>query len=131
MNPVGSGKCVSVVRACLSVALVLLVAGCGTPHDPAQQADEVSSIAAEASLLSHGAAEGSTTDTFTREHAKALRKLLGKFRPAIENRDLARLAGRTDAALGRLADEPGDESGAAHLEDDLSSLADRAEELAS
>ena len=74
-------------------------------------------------MLAHDAADGSTTETFTREHAQALRKLLGEFRPAIEARDLARRADAVDAALSSLADAPGDRRQAARLERRLEELA--------
>lgn len=122
-----------VARVCLILvlALVAVASGCGAPQELPKQAEEVGSVAAEGSLLAHYAAEGSTTGTFTREHAKALRKLLGEVRPAIDDRGLARIAERADAALGRLAEDPSDRSGAAHLKDELSWLAEDARKLAS
>ena len=113
-----------------ALVLVVVLTGCGTATELPQQADEVASIAAEGSLLAQDAAEGSTTGVFTREHAEALRKLLGKTRPAIEDERLGRLAGRTDALLARLASEPGDERAAGRVEHELSSLAEAAGSLA-
>jgi hypothetical protein len=115
------------------VALVLItfaLAGCGVPHDQPKQADEVASVAAEGSLLAHDASEGSTTETFTREHAKALRKLLEKLRPAIEHDDLAEIAAKVDAMLTALGEEPGDRQRAGTLERSLEHAATSAEELA-
>jgi hypothetical protein len=122
-----------VAPRCLLImsVVVLLACGCGAPEELPKQAEEVGSVAAEGSLLAHGAAEGSTTRTFTAEHAKALRELLGQVRPAIDDRGLARIADRVATALARLADEPGDERGAAQLSEELSSLARHAGELAS
>ena len=102
--------------AVLAVALVLTAC---QPTDVAKQAEEVASVAAEGALLAHGAAEGTTTDTFAREHAEALRTLLGQVRGVIEDERLARIAADVDAALGRLADDPGDEPAAARVEDEL------------
>jgi hypothetical protein len=109
------------MRGALAVAVVLL-AGCGAPQDPAKQADEVHSVAAEGALLAHEASENSV-DTFTSEHAQALRKLLGQVRPEIEDLELARRADAVDAALARLADHPGDRRRAAALERRLETLA--------
>ena len=111
--------------------LVLVLGGCGTPKELPKQADEVGSIAAEGALLAHDAAEGGTTGVFTREHASALRKLLGKLRPAIADQRLAQLGTRTDAALARLASDPGDEAASARLEHELDSIAEAAAKLAS
>lgn len=102
--------------AVLAVALVLTAC---QPTDVAKQAEEVASVAAEGALLAHGAAEGTTTDTFAREHAEALRTLLGQVRGVIEDERLARIAADVDAALGRLADDAGDEPAAARVEDEL------------
>jgi len=118
----------SVRRSASLLALLAVAAGCGTPEELSKQAEEVQSVAAEGSLLAHAASEGSTTGVFTREHAKALRKLLRKLRPAIEDRQLAGLADRTDAALERL--EVGDERGPGRLEEELSSLAEAVGQLA-
>ena len=69
------------------------------------------SVAAEGALLAHEASEGSL-DTFTREHAKALRKLLGQLRPAIDDDRLAHTSDAVDAALADLAEHPGDRTNA-------------------
>jgi hypothetical protein len=113
----------------LSALALLFLAGCGVPQELPKQAEEVSSVAAEGSLLAHDAAEGGTTQTFTREHAKALRKRLEELEPAIENRDLAQLAAKVDEVLRVLADRAGDRDLAATLERALESHAKAAEEV--
>lgn len=107
----------------LSLAAALALAGCGVPQEPGKQAEELHSVAAEAVLLAHDAAEGSTTETFTREHAKALRERLGELRPAIEDGELARRADAVDAALTGLVDAAADREQAARLERRLRELA--------
>ena len=109
------------MRRAVAVAVVFLT-GCGAPEDPAKQADDVHSVAAEGALLALEASEDSL-DAFTTEHAKALRKLLGQVRPAIEDAELARRADGVDAALAALADHPGDRRRAAVLERRLEELA--------
>ena len=76
--------------------MVVTLAGCGTPQELSKQADDVHSVAAEGALLAHEAAAGDTLDTFAREHAQALRKLLGKVRPAIEEPRLAAVSDDVD-----------------------------------
>jgi hypothetical protein len=114
----------------LLASIVLLLAGCGAPHELSKQADEVHSVAAEGALLAHEAAEGDTTGAFAREHAKALRKLLGKVRPAIEEPRLATVADDVDATLAELARTPGDRERAAGAERKLDHAAEAADELA-
>ena len=109
--------------------LVLVLAGCGVPQELSKQAEEVHSVAAEGALLAHEASEGSL-DPFTREHARALRKLLGQLRPAIEDARLAETADAVDAALTSLADHPGDRANASRLERRLDDAAKAAEERA-
>jgi hypothetical protein len=109
--------------------LVLVLAGCGVPQELSKQAEEVHSVAAEGALLAHEASEGSL-DTFTSEHATALRKLLGQLRPAIEEAQLARTADVVDAALTSLAEHPGDRTNAGRLERRLDAAAKAADELA-
>ena len=104
------------------VLVAVLLAGCGVPQEPTKQAEELHSVAAEGALLAHEASEGSV-DAFTTEHAKALRKLLGELRPAIEDPGLARRADALDHALAQLADEPGGRAGAATIERRLEELA--------
>ena len=118
------------MRTSFAVVVALFaLAGCGVPHELPKQADEVHSVAAEAALLAHEASEGSL-DTFTREHAQALEKLLSRLRPAIEDDRLAQIADDVDRTLSELADDPGDEAGAAGAERKLQQLADDADELA-
>lgn len=117
------------MRILLAIGL-LLVAGCGVPQELSKQAEEVHSVAAEGALLAHDAGEGSTTEIFTREHAKALNELLGQVRPAIEDRRLSRIATNVSTSLERLADDPGDEAAARGLEQRLEQDADEADELA-
>ena len=117
------------MRAALAVTVALL-AGCGVPQELPQQAEEVASVAAEAALLAHDAGEGSTTETFTREHSKALQKLLRQVEPAIEHEGLSTIAQTVDLSLTRLAGDPGDEAGARRLEQKLERAADAAGELA-
>lgn len=114
----------------LLVSVVLLLAGCGAPHELSKQADEVHSVAAEGALLAHEAAAGDTRDAFAREHAKALRKLLGKVRPAIEEPRLASVAGDVDRTLAELGRTPGDRSRAAGAERKLERAAKTADEIA-
>jgi hypothetical protein len=109
--------------------LVLVLAGCGVPQELSKQAEEVHAVAAEGALLAHEASEGSL-DTFTSEHATALRKLLGQLRPAIEDAQLARTADAVDAALTSLAEHPGDRTNASRLERRLDAAAKTADELA-
>jgi hypothetical protein len=116
------------VRAPLLLVVVVL-AGCGTPQELAKQADEVHSVAAEGALLAHEAAEGDTRDAFSREHAKALRKLLGKVRPAIDEPRLATVADDVDRTLAEFARTPGDRSRAAGAERKLERAAKAADEL--
>ena len=118
------------VRNALASLAVVVLAGCGAPQEPAKQADEVASVAAEGSLLAQSAADGDTTRTFTREHAKALRKRLRELEPAIESPELARLAAKVDDVLGDLADRRGDRDLAATFERVLENHARAAGRLA-
>ena len=122
---VGENRCVRVAV----ILVVLLLAGCGVPQELSKQAEEVHSVAAEGALLAHEASEGSL-DTFTREHAKALRKLLGQLQPAIDDDRLARTSDAVDAALADLAEHPGDRANASRLERRLGVAAKAADELA-
>jgi len=112
------------------VLALLLLAGCGVPQELSKQAEEVESVAAEAALLAHDAGESSTTATFTREHSKALRKLLRQVEPAIEDPRLSELAQRVDRSLAQLGDKPADEARARQLERDLEQASQAAGELA-
>lgn len=95
------------MRLVLVICAACLLAGCGTPQELSKQADEVHSVAAEGSLLAHGAAAGDTTEPFTSEHAKALRKLLRPVRGAIEDERLTGIADDVDRTLGELEASPG------------------------
>ena len=114
--------------AAAAVAAALVLTAC-QPTEVSKQAEEVASVAAEGALLAHGAAEGTTTDAFAREHAEALRTLLGHVQGVIEDERLAGIAAGVDAALGDLADDPGDETGAARVEDELERAKEEAGEL--
>lgn len=117
------------MRIALALIGLLLVAGCATPQEPAKQAEEIHSIAAEGALLAHEAAEGDTRAAFAREHAKALRKTLGELRPAIDDRRLSALADDVDRTLAELAGNPGDRRRAAGAERKLDDAAKAAEEF--
>jgi outer membrane murein-binding lipoprotein Lpp len=117
------------VRIALAITAVCLLAGCGVPQELSKQAEEVHSVAAESALLAHEASEGSL-DTFTSEHAKALRKRLDELRPAIRNPDLVQLAAKVSELLRVLSERPGDRDFAALVEKAFASHANAAEELA-
>ena len=117
------------MRLALALA-VLLVTGCGVPQEPAKQAEQVQSVAAEGALLAHGAAIGSTTDPYVEEHAKALDEKLEQLRPAIELHTLDVLAAEVSGALEELADAPGDRGRARRLERELEEAARAAREVA-
>ena len=110
-------------------AVVLVLAGCGAPATVEKQADAVGSLASEGALLAHDASEGDTTETFTRVHAGELSKNVGELAPQIDDRRLARVARSVGADLERLADDPGDEPGAARLERRLEDASKQAEEI--
>jgi hypothetical protein len=118
------------VRVATALAAAVLLAGCGVPQELSKQAEEVGSVAAEGALLAHDAGEGSSTEAFTSEHAKALRKLVEEVRPAIEQQRLGQIAGRVSAALEQLAAAPGDRNRAVALERELEEAAAAAQELA-
>ena len=118
------------MRLLLVLCAACLLAGCGTPQELSKQAEAVHSVAAEGALLAHDAAQGDTTQTFTSEHAKALRKLLRPVREAIEGKQLSGIADDVDRTLGELEASPGDEGLAARARRTLDELADSAEELA-
>jgi uncharacterized protein YceK len=118
------------MRLAIALCAACLLSGCGTPQELSKQAEGVHSVAAEGALLAHDAAEGDTTETFTSEHAKALRKLLRPVRDAIEDRRLAGVASDVDRTLGELEASPGDQGLAAGAERKLDELAGSAEELA-
>ena len=118
------------MRLVVAFCAACLLAGCGTPQELSKQAEEVHSVAAEGALLADGAAQGDTTEPFTSEHAKALRKLLRPVRGAIEDDRLTGIADSVDRTLGQLEASPGDAALAAGAERKLNELAGSAEELA-
>ena len=113
----------------VAVLLVLVVAGCGSSGSVEKQAEEVGSIAAEGALLAHDASEGGTTGTFTRVHARELAKKADQLAAKIRESELRRVAQAVGVDLERLADDPGDEQGAARLEQRLDAASKRAEEI--
>jgi hypothetical protein len=110
--------------------VAVVAAGCAAPSEPAKQAEEVGSVAAEGALLAHGAAEGDTFRSFTRVHAKALDERLAQLEPKTDDGQVAALLARVAGALERLADDPGDRERAAMLERELEAAANDAEQLA-
>jgi hypothetical protein len=116
--------------ASLCAALLVCLAGCIVPTEPSKQAEEISSIAAEGSLLAHDAAEGDTTETFTRVHADALLKNLDKLQPKVEVGVLRRLILDADRALEDLREAPGDRAGAGRVQRTLHKVSVVAEEYA-
>jgi paraquat-inducible protein B len=120
------------VRVVLTLALaaVAATAGCGVPHELSKQAEQVASVAAEGALLAHDAAEGDTTETFTSEHAAALRQLVEELRPSIEQRELEQVVEDVSVALEELVETPGDRTRAGMLERKLEGAAAAANELA-
>jgi hypothetical protein len=109
--------------------IACLLVGC-VPADPAKQAEAIASIAAEGALLAHGAAEGSSTKIFVREHAEALDRKLGETRSVVDDRRLASLAASVSDELVRLAQEPDDELTTRSVERALERRAEEAAELA-
>jgi hypothetical protein len=110
--------------------LTVVVVGCGVPSEPAKQAEDIGSIAAEGALLAHDAAEGSTTSAFTRVHAEALKKNLRPLAGKVAMPALGRLVADVDDALTELAADPGNQASAARVERRLEQAASEAEELA-
>jgi hypothetical protein len=117
------------MRIVALLGLACLLVGCA-PDEPAKQAEEIGSIAAEGALLAHDAAEGSSTKIFVREHAEALDRRLGKTRSVVDDRRLASLAASVSDELVRLAEEPGDERRTRSVEQSLERRAKEAAELA-
>lgn len=112
------------------LALACTLGGCA-PGDPAKQAEAIRSIAAEAALLAHDAGEeGSSTETFVREHAEALERKLDEVRSVVDDQRLASVAADVAGQLARLAESPGDQRAAKTSERELERAARRAEELA-
>ncbi len=105
----------------------LLLSACLVPSEPAKQAEEISSIAAEGALLAHDVAEGGVTDTFTRVHVEALRKKLSELEPEVQADAVSEVLRDTDAALALLQDDP---AAPGLLERRLERSSKRADELA-
>jgi outer membrane murein-binding lipoprotein Lpp len=124
-----SGNMRAVMRLRAAVLLLLVLAGCGVPGSLAKQAEDVSSIAAEAAILAHDASEGDTTAVFTRVHARSLRQKLEALQAAIESPQLGMVAGEVAAQLKRLEADPGDQSTAADVERRLERAAETAGEI--
>src|SRR3954471_18123227 len=95
-------------RLTVLAAAAVLLAGCGSQSETTQ-ADDLGSVAAEGALVAHDAADGSTTDTFTRVHGRALRDLAKKVEDAPAASRVGRLATSIVADLDALADDPGNE----------------------
>jgi hypothetical protein len=113
------------------VVLVLLAASaCGQPQSASKQAEALAAVANEGLLLAADAAEGSSTEPFTRTHAQALRNEAEGVAGAIRDRELAALAERIVAELTRLLDAPGDRSVAEAVARALEDAASAAEERA-
>jgi hypothetical protein len=111
-------------------ALAMFVpSACAPPEEVSQQAEELASVSAEGALLAHAAAEGATLGTFTRVHARALAERAGELARVVDDERLAALVDAAESMLGRLADEPGDRTGARRVERALENVAERAKEL--
>jgi hypothetical protein len=117
------------MRIVAVLGLAVLLMGCA-PDEPAKQAEEIGSIAAEGALLAHGAAEGSSTKIFVREHAEALDRRLERTRSVVHDQRLVSLAASVSDELARLAEEPGDEFTTRSVERALERRAREAAELA-
>jgi hypothetical protein len=117
------------MRIVALLVLACVLTGCA-PGEPAKQAEAIGSIAAEGALLAHDAGEGSSTETFVREHAKALGRKLDDIRSVVDDRRLASVAASVSNGLARLADAPGDERSARAVERDLERAASEAQALA-
>ena len=116
-------------KTALLLAALVVVAGCGTPSSPSKQAEQLASIAAEGALAAHDAAEGSTTDTFTRVHGNALEELASKVEKKAATPQLRTLATRIARSLDDLSSHPGDEGRAAQVQRELERAAKTAGEL--
>jgi hypothetical protein len=115
------------VRLAALVSCAFLLSGCLVPSEPAKQADEISSIAAEGALLAQEVAEGDVTDTFARVHAEALRKKLSELEPKVQVDAVSKVLRDADASLALLQDDP---AAPGLLEQRLERISKRAEELA-
>jgi hypothetical protein len=118
------------VRIALATIAAALATGCGVPSEPAKQAEEIASVAAEGALLAHDAAEGGTTGVFTRVHAQALLEQLETLRPKVREPRLRELQAGVSRRLEKLAATPSDRGSAADIERQLDERAQEAKELA-
>ena len=100
------------------------------PSEPSKQADEIASIAAEGALLAHDAAEGDTTETFTRLHAEALLEKLAQLQAKVHVDILRRLTLDAERALTGLRDAPDDRGWAGRYERTLEKVSAVAEQYA-
>jgi len=124
-RPTGNAGAVRTV----ALALLLLLCGCGGSASVQKQAEDLHSVAAEGALLAHDAAEGETTGPFTTIHARELRKAAAKLEQSARSPRVEQLAATVVAALERLERTPGDEAGAAAIEQRLTDAADAAERI--
>jgi hypothetical protein len=92
----------------LALALVVVTTGCGVPSSTPEQAEDLSSLAAEGALLANGVGDGESLSPFAATHARALRKRAEALRRAISDPKLRRVASEVVGELGRLAASPGD-----------------------
>jgi hypothetical protein len=92
----------------LALALVVVTTGCGVPSSTPEQAEDLSSLAAEGALLAAGVADGESLSPFAETHARALDKRVEALRSAISDPMLHRVASDVVGELGRLAASPGD-----------------------
>ena len=111
------------MRSALTTALLVVLAGCGRRRSSRSRPRRFTRSRRRA-RCSRTRRRGRTTETFTREHAKALRKLLRPGRAGDRGRAARRTADDVDAALGELADDPGDEAHRRRLERRLDEAAE-------
>src|SRR6266550_8267717 len=135
---------VSLTRALALLCLVSLLAACRggsvTPCRFQHDAESLSSISADGSLLAHGIFKGETTDAYARIHASELGKESGQLaailrsahpRPGLHAKtaQLVALAQRASNLLGQIAEAPSDRSLAGRLTDALAHLSSVATKL--
>jgi hypothetical protein len=123
----------------LAGAVALATAGCGggalNGKALQQKATTLQALAAEGSLLAQGAARGDTTRPFLRVHAGYLHDAARSSAAALAKgqtagaRRLTALADRVRDELGRLSHSGSDRAVQGRLADELSSLAQSAEQL--
>jgi hypothetical protein len=103
----------------------LLLAGCGS--SPAQQAEDLQSLAAEGSLLAHDAGEGDEWGPYREAHAQELAEQASSLESQAKTRRISAFARVLARDLQALAGA--DTVGARRLEDRLNRLAGLAERL--